>query len=82
MAKLYTKGEGHGIHPFMVQLRNLETHEPLPGINVGEIGPKMGLRSADNGFLKVDEYSMMLFWKDLNQKDNLFLHTKLQFSTN
>ncbi|XP_022652853.1 peroxisomal acyl-coenzyme A oxidase 1-like isoform X2 [Varroa destructor] len=55
MAKLYTKGEGHGIHPFMVQLRNLETHEPLPGINVGEIGPKMGLRSADNGFLKLDK---------------------------
>lgn len=53
MAKLWTKGECHGIHPFMVQLRDLTTHQPLPGINVGEIGPKMGLRSADNGFLKV-----------------------------
>ncbi|OQR79175.1 peroxisomal acyl-coenzyme A oxidase 1-like [Tropilaelaps mercedesae] len=54
MAKLWTKGECHGIHPFMVQLRDLDTHEPLPGINVGEIGPKMGMRSADNGFLKLD----------------------------
>lgn len=33
MAQLYTKGECHGIHPFFVQLRDEETHEPLPGNN-------------------------------------------------
>lgn len=32
MAQLYTKGKCEGIHPFMVQLRDEETHEPLPGL--------------------------------------------------
>uniref|UniRef100_V5GK88 Putative peroxisomal acyl-coa oxidase n=1 Tax=Ixodes ricinus TaxID=34613 RepID=V5GK88_IXORI len=40
--------------PFMVQIRSMENHEPLPGTTVGEIGPKMGMRAADNGFLKLD----------------------------
>lgn len=31
MAQLYTKGECRGIHPFVMQLRDEETHEPLPG---------------------------------------------------
>jgi acyl-CoA oxidase len=34
MAQLYTKGKCEGTHPFMVQLRDEETHEPLPGINM------------------------------------------------
>lgn len=31
VAQLYTKGECRGIHPFIVQLRNEKTHEPLRG---------------------------------------------------
>ena len=31
MAQLYTKGKCEGIHPFLVQLRDENTHEPLPG---------------------------------------------------
>ncbi|XP_035225882.1 peroxisomal acyl-coenzyme A oxidase 1-like [Stegodyphus dumicola] len=53
-AQLYTKGRCYGLHPFMVQIRNRDNHEPLPGITVGEIGPKVGFRSSDNGFLKLD----------------------------
>ena len=51
MAQLHTKGECHGTHPFLVQLRSEETHEPLPGIIVGEIGPKLGMNTNDNGYL-------------------------------
>ena len=40
-----------GPHAFMVQLRDEETHEPLPGIKVGEIGAKLGMNANDNGFL-------------------------------
>ncbi|KAL0851510.1 hypothetical protein ABMA28_007301 [Loxostege sticticalis] len=50
-AQLYINGEKYGIHLFMVQIRDLETHMPLPGINVGEIGPKLGFQTANNGFL-------------------------------
>lgn len=51
VAQLYTKGKNHGIHPFIVQLRDEETHMPLSGIKIGEIGAKMGLNSTNNGFL-------------------------------
>lgn len=54
LAQLYTKGQCHGLHPFMVQIRRRDNHEPLPGITVGEIGPKVGFRASDNGFLKLD----------------------------
>ncbi|CAH0592207.1 unnamed protein product [Chrysodeixis includens] len=51
MAQLYTNGQCHGIHPFVVQLRDEETHMPLPGIKVGEIGAKLGMNGTNNGFL-------------------------------
>ncbi|XP_018305714.1 probable peroxisomal acyl-coenzyme A oxidase 1 isoform X1 [Mycetomoellerius zeteki] len=51
VAQLYTKGECRGIHAFIVQLRNENTHEPLPGIKIGEIGTKLGMNATNNGFL-------------------------------
>jgi acyl-CoA oxidase len=35
----------------MVQIRDMETHKPLPGVIVGDIGPKAGYNTKDNGFL-------------------------------
>lgn len=54
LAQLYSQGNCHGLHAFIVQLRDIETHEPLPGIMVGDIGPKFGFTEVDNGFLKMD----------------------------
>ncbi|KAJ8688212.1 hypothetical protein QAD02_024007 [Eretmocerus hayati] len=51
VAQLYTNGECKGIHPFIVQLRDEETHQPLPGIKIGEIGTKLGMNATNNGFL-------------------------------
>ncbi|XP_026319430.1 probable peroxisomal acyl-coenzyme A oxidase 1 [Hyposmocoma kahamanoa] len=51
MAQLYSRGKCHGIHAFIVQLRDEETHMPLPGIKVGEIGAKLGMNGTNNGFL-------------------------------
>ena len=51
VAQLYTNGKCHGIHPFMVQLRDEETWEPMAGITIGEIGPKIGMKTVNNGFL-------------------------------
>jgi acyl-CoA oxidase len=42
------------MHLFIVQLRSLEDHTPLPGINVGDIGPKFGYFGMDNGYLKLE----------------------------
>jgi len=35
----------------MLQLRDTETYEPLPGIECGDIGPKFGYATKDNGYL-------------------------------
>lgn len=56
MAQLYTNGKHHGPHPFIVQLRDLESHKPLPGITVGDIGPKLGINGSDNGFLLFNKF--------------------------
>lgn len=34
-----------------MQLRDTQTHEPLPGVECGDIGPKFGYASKDNGYL-------------------------------
>jgi len=49
-ARLLSNGKDHGVHPFMVQMRDTETHEPLPGFEMGDIGPKIGFLSKENGF--------------------------------
>ncbi|RFU31961.1 hypothetical protein B7463_g4381, partial [Scytalidium lignicola] len=40
--------ENHGPHPFIVQVRDMKTHQPLEGIVVGDIGPKYGYAPMDN----------------------------------
>eukprot|EP01125_Pyxidicula_operculata_P014747 TRINITY_DN494_c0_g3_i1.p1 TRINITY_DN494_c0_g3~~TRINITY_DN494_c0_g3_i1.p1 ORF type:complete len:482 (-),score=120.82 TRINITY_DN494_c0_g3_i1:88-1533(-) len=37
----------------MVQIRD-ENHRPLPGIEVGDLGPKLGDHANDTGFLRLD----------------------------
>jgi len=56
-ARLITDGQEHGIHGFIVQLRSLEDHKPLPGITIGDIGMKFGsgaYNTMDNGLLRLD----------------------------
>ncbi len=38
----------------VLQLRSLETHLPMPGITVGDIGPKFGFGGVDNGYMSMD----------------------------
>ncbi|KAJ3840767.1 peroxisomal oxidase [Lentinula raphanica] len=49
-------GEDKGPHLFFVQLRSLETHQLLPGIIAGDIGPKSfnGFAATDNGFARFE----------------------------
>ncbi|KAM4664617.1 peroxisomal acyl-coenzyme A oxidase 1 isoform 1-T1 [Discoglossus pictus] len=56
LAQLYTQGECKGLHAFIVPIRQMGTHEPLPGVVVGDIGPKFGFDETDNGFLKFDHF--------------------------
>nr|XP_009857612.1 peroxisomal acyl-coenzyme A oxidase 1 isoform X2 [Ciona intestinalis] len=54
MAQLITRGENHGMQAFIVPVRDMTNHKPLPGITVGSIGPTLALDSTDNGYLRMD----------------------------
>ncbi|XP_045447131.1 probable peroxisomal acyl-coenzyme A oxidase 1 [Melitaea cinxia] len=89
VAQLYTQGKCYGTHLFIVQIRDLETHMPLPGIKVGEIGPRMGFNTADNGFLGFDHFRiprMNMMMKNAQVlKDGTYVkverHGKLTYGT-
>ncbi|PVV01308.1 hypothetical protein BB560_004275 [Smittium megazygosporum] len=50
MTQLIVKGKHYGLYPVIVPIRDPKTFKPYPGVNVGDIGPKMGFNSVDNGF--------------------------------
>ncbi|EFN80595.1 peroxisomal acyl-coenzyme A oxidase 3 isoform X2 [Harpegnathos saltator] len=59
-ARLITPdGVNHGLHPFIVQIRDLETHLPMPGVTVGNMGEKIGLNGIDNGFVMFNKYFVL-----------------------
>ncbi|XP_016927656.3 acyl-coenzyme A oxidase 1 [Drosophila suzukii] len=51
MAQLYIDNKSKGPHMFFIQVRDEETHEPLPGVHIGDIGKKMGFIGVNNGFM-------------------------------
>ncbi|KAL2721083.1 peroxisomal acyl-coenzyme A oxidase 3 [Vespula maculifrons] len=46
----------HGLHSFIVPIRDLDTHLPLPGVTVGDLGEKIALNGVDNGFVIFNNY--------------------------
>jgi acyl-CoA oxidase len=55
-AQLYVKGVCHGVHGFLVPIRNKTDNMPLPGVILGDCGPKVGNENIDNGFIAFNNY--------------------------
>ncbi|EDV55455.1 probable peroxisomal acyl-coenzyme A oxidase 1 [Drosophila erecta] len=55
VAQLYIADVHHGVQMFIVPLRDSETHMPLPGVDIGEIGKKLGMASVNQGFLGLNQ---------------------------
>lgn len=49
-AQLVTRGETHGVHAFLVPIRD-EAGAAMPGVEIGDCGHKAGLNGVDNGRL-------------------------------
>lgn len=87
MARLIVGEKDHGVHPFMMQLRSLDDYKPLPGIELGDIGLKMGLNGTDNGYaifthVRIPREHMMKYLH--LSRDGTFTkapHNKLDYST-
>ena len=52
-AQLVTRGETHGVHAFLVPLRD-GNGQPMPGVEITDDGRKAGLNGVDNGRLAFD----------------------------
>ena len=50
-AQLIIDGKTYGPHPFIVPLRDPDTHDPYPGVMIGDCGTKNGCNNIDNGFI-------------------------------
>ncbi|EEQ85753.2 acyl-CoA oxidase [Blastomyces dermatitidis ER-3] len=55
VARLIIDGKEYGNHLFLTQLRDLETHKLLPGVEIYELGPKVfqGMVGVHNGAMQV-----------------------------
>ncbi|KAL9108563.1 MAG: hypothetical protein Q9227_006649 [Pyrenula ochraceoflavens] len=52
MARLILGDKEYGVHPFMVQLRSLDSWKWLPRIETGDVGPKLGYNETCNGWVR------------------------------
>jgi flavocytochrome c len=52
-AQLIIDGKEYGVHSFMLQLRD-EEHMPLDGIELGDLGPKLGDAANDTGYMRLN----------------------------
>jgi acyl-CoA oxidase len=56
-AQLVTQGRRHGVHAWLVPIRD-EQGDPVPGVTIGDDGPKAGLLGVDNGRLTFDHVTV------------------------
>jgi acyl-CoA oxidase len=56
-AQLVTGGRRHGVHAWLVPIRD-EAGNPMPGVTIGDDGPKAGLNGVDNGRLTFDHVTV------------------------
>lgn len=78
MAQLIINGKPYGPHPFIVPIRDLKTHQLLPNIYAGDIGPKFGYNTMDNGFLlfnkvKVPHDAMLARFSAVDPKTSKYM---------
>jgi acyl-CoA oxidase len=49
-ARLIVEEKDYGVNAFMVQIRDVDTFKHVKGVKSGDLGPKFGYASKDNGW--------------------------------
>lgn len=55
-AQLITQQTSHGLHAFIVPVRDPKTYLTYPGVIIGDMGEKIGLNGIDNGYIMFNSY--------------------------
>ena len=82
-ARLLVDENDFGVQPFLVQIRDLENHMPLPGVQVGDIGAKLGYGSKDNGWLifnkkRIPRTNMLMRFAGIDNEGNFEIRGDLR----
>ena len=71
-AQLIIDGKEYGVNVFIMQIRD-ENHLPLPGIQLGDLGNKVGDNANDTGFMslnnvRIPRVNMLSKYRTVNQE--------------
>lgn len=72
------QGTDRGIHNFLVQIRSMTDHTLMPGIECGDIGPKIGYNNMDNGYarfthVRIPRRNMAMRFATVDERGNYSL---------
>lgn len=75
LANMVVNNENHGLHWFIVPLRDRKTGHLLPGVNAGDLGAKAGRAGLDNGWIqftkvRVPHCNLLSRWIDVVKSGN------------
>jgi acyl-CoA oxidase len=73
------RGKNEGVNALLVRIRD-DQMKPMPGVNIVDMGIKMGLNGVDNGALffdkvRVPRVNMMNRYSDVDEKGNFTSET-------
>lgn len=75
-ARCIVDGNDYGVQPFLIPIRSMDNHIPFMGVEIGELGQKIGYQNMDNGYISFDHYRIprtMMLSRFVNiEKDGSF----------
>ena len=75
LCQLVIEEKQKGLHWFVVPLRDLESRRVLPGVSVGDVGPKASRNAVDNGWIqftnvRIPRENMLMRWAQVEPNGN------------
>ena len=80
--------KNYGLHTFLVPIRDPKTYKPLPGVEVGDVGPKQGFNTKDNGYclisnMRIPRKNMLMKYHTVSKEGKYALQgdEKISYAT-